>query len=166
MQVVIYHSRHGFTKEVSKIIASRFDHCMIMDVEEIDDQILRVAKQIIIGTPVYDGQLDEKIVQFIFNYQGLLIEHQYSLFVVGLWQGEFMTPVTRTFHFEILRHMKVIMGVGGLIDFSCLSLKEKMSVEILNKRSPIMKRKAGEMIFCNLMSDELDLFIERVKKLS
>lgn len=165
MQVIVYHSQHGFTKEVASIIAESFDYCLLMDVDQLDYQILNVASQIIIGTPVYEGKLDEIIVQFILDNQPLLIEKQYSMFIVGVWQTEFMTPVTHTFNFEILKDMKVIMGVGGKLDYTSLSLKEKMILEVLNKRSPVIHREKDQHVFCNLNREELNNFIKKVKAL-
>lgn len=165
MQVIVYHSQHGFTKEVASIIAESFDYCLLMDVDQLDYQILNVASQIIIGTPVYEGKLDEIIVQFILDSQPLLIEKQYSMFIVGVWQTEFMTPVTHTFNFEILKDMKVIMGVGGKLDYTSLSLKEKMILEVLNKRSPVIHREKDQHVFCNLNREELNNFIKKVKAL-
>lgn len=165
MQVIVYHSQHGFTKEVASIIAESFDYCLLMDVDQLDYQILNVASQIIIGTPVYEGKLDEIIVQFILDNQPLLIEKQYSMFIVSVWQTEFMTPVTHTFNFEILKDMKVIMGVGGKLDYTSLSLKEKMILEVLNKRSPVIHREKDQHVFCNLNREELNNFIKKVKAL-
>ena len=136
-----------------------------MDVDQLDYQILNVASQIIIGTPVYEGKLDEIIVQFILDNQPLLIEKQYSMFIVSVWQTEFMTPVTHTFNFEILKDMKVIMGVGGKLDYTSLSLKEKMILEVLNKRSPVIHREKDQHVFCNLNREELNNFIKKVKAL-
>ena len=165
MQVIVYHSQHGFTKKVASIIAESFDYCLLMDVDQLDYQILNVASQIIIGTPVYEGKLDEIIVQFILDNQPLLIEKQYSMFIVSVWQTEFMTPVTHTFNFEILKDMKVIMGVGGKLDYTSLSLKEKMILEVLNKRSPVSHREKDQHVFCNLNREELNNFIKKVKAL-
>lgn len=165
MQVIVYHSQHGFTKQVALKMAESFEHCLVMDVENLDRQILNVASQIIVGTPVYEGKLDDLIVKFILENQQLLIAHQYSLFIVGIWQSEFMTPVTHTFNYSILKDMKVIMGVGGLLDYSQLSLKEKMTLELLNKRSPMIHKKKNEHIFSNFNNIELDIFINKVKKL-
>ena len=116
---------------------------------------------IIIGVPVYYGRLDSDIVLFIQKNQELLISRKYSLYVIGILQTEFMTYVTQAFDYHILKHIKVIAGLGGALYYPDLSLTEKMILQVMNKRSPVIHKEKDKDIFENFNIISLNSFVEK-----
>lgn len=165
MKVIVYKSKHGGTKKVAKVISEYVGDCLLMDLADLDYRILEKADMIIVGTPVYHRELDGDIVNFIKNNQELLVPRKYSLYVVGLLQSEFMTFVNQAFSYDILKDMKVIVGVGGVLYYPDLSISEKMALQVMNKRSPIIMKEKEKDIFENLSNEEIRIFTEKIKKI-
>ena len=165
MKVIVYKSKHGTTKKVAKVIGEQVDDCLLMDLADLDYRILEKADIIIVGTPVYNRQLDADIVYFIENNQKLLILKKYCLYVVGILQSEFMTFVNEAFSFDILKDMKVIAGVGGALYYPDLSASEKMMLQVMNMHSSIPFKQKGKDIFENLNNEEISVFARKVQKL-
>lgn len=166
MRVILYKSRHGTTKKIGKIINQYIGNCLLMNIDDIDYTLLKRAEVIIIGSPVYYRQLDKDIVSFIKNNQELLIPRQYCLYVVGILQTEFMTFVTSAFDYQILKDMKIIAGVGGALYYPDLAISEKMVLQVMNKRSPVIRKQKDKDIFENINNEELELFAYKIKKLA
>ena len=165
MKVIVYKSKHGTTKKVAKIISEYIGDCLLMDLVDLDYRILEKADMIIVGTPVYHRELDSGIVEFVKNNQELLVAKKYSLYVVGILQSEFMTFVNDAFSYDILKDMKVIVGVGGVLYYPDLSISEKMALQVMNKRSPIIIKQKEKDIFENLNREEIQIFCGKIKKL-
>lgn len=165
MKVIVYKSKHGTTKKVAKIISEYIGDCLLMDLVDLDYRILEKADMIIVCTPVYHRELDSGIVEFVRNNQELLVAKKYSLYVVGILQSEFMTFVNDAFSYDILKDMKVIVGVGGVLYYPDLSISEKMALQVMNKRSPIIIKQKEKDIFENLNREEIQIFCGKIKKL-
>lgn len=165
MKVILYKSKHTATRKIAKVISAYIGDCLLMNIADVDYATLEKAETIIIGTPVYYRQLDKEIVSFICNHQELLIPRHYCLYVVGILQSEFMTFVTSAFDYDILKHMKVIAGVGGALYYPELSISEKMVLQVMNKRSPVIKKQKDKDLFENFNDEEIRIFAEKIKNL-
>ena len=165
MKVILYKTKHGATKKIAKVLGEYLGDCFLMDYTDLDYRILEQAEMIIIGSPVYYGQLDSDIIRFIKENQELLVPRIYSLYVVGILQSEFMTFVNNALSYDILKDMKIIVGVGGALYYPKLSISEKMILQVMNKRSPIIVRQKGKDIFENFNNEEIEIFVRKIKKL-
>lgn len=166
MRVILYKSRHGTTKKIGKIINQYIGNCLLMNIDDIDDTLLKRADVIIIGSPVYYRKLDADIVAFIKNNQDLLIPRQYCLYVAGILQSEFMTYVTDAFDYQILKDMKIIAGLGGALYYPDLSIPEKMILQVMNKRSPVIRKQKDKDIFENINNEEIEIFANKIQNLT
>ena len=165
MRVILYKTKHGATRKIGKVINQYLHDCLLMNIENLDYPILQKADMIIIGVPVYYGRLDSDIVLFIQKNQELLVSRKYSLYVIGILQTEFMTYVTQAFDYHILKHIKVIAGLGGALYYPDLSLTEKMILQVMNKRSPVIHKEKDKDIFENFNNEEIRRFAVKIKKL-
>ena len=165
VRVILYKTKHGSTRKIGKVINEYIGDCVLMDINDLDEEILHKADVIIIGTPVYYGKLDSDIVHFIMEHQELLIPRSYCLYVVGILQSEFMTFVTQAFDYQILKDMKIIAGVGGALYYPGLSISEKMVLQVMNKRSPVIKKQKNKDIFENFNNEEIEIFANKIKNL-
>lgn len=163
MRVILYKTKHGSTRKIGSVINQYINDCLLMNIDDADDLTLQKADVIIIGTPVYYGKIDPDIVNFIKSHQELLISRKYCLFVVGILQTEFMTYVTHAFDYQILKYMKVIAGLGGALYYPDLSIPEKMVLQVMNKRSPIIKKQKNKDMFENFNDKEIQIFAEKIK---
>lgn len=84
---------------------------------------------------------------------------------IGILQTEFMTYVTQAFDYHILKHIKVIAGLGGALYYPDLSLTEKMILQVMNKRSPVIHKEKDKDIFENFNNEEIRRFADKIKKL-
>ena len=165
MRVILYKTKHGATRKIGKVINQYINDCLLMNIDDVDMVTLQKADVIIIGSPVYYGKLDEDIISFIKNNQDLLIPRKYCLYVVGILQTEFMTYVTQAFDFSVLKNMRIIAGVGGALYYPDLSITEKMILQVMNKRSPVIKKSKNKDIFENFNNEEIEIFANKIKKL-
>lgn len=165
MRVIVYKTRHNGTYKIAKVINEYIGDCVLMNIDDLDMSVLEKADVIIVGTPVYYGKLESDIVDFILNHQDLLIERSYCLFVVGLLQNEFMNCVTQAFEYSILKNIKVIAGLGGVIYYPALNMSEKMILQVMNKRVPVINKQKDKDIFENFNNEEIEIFANKIKKL-
>lgn len=165
MRVILYKTKHGSTRKIGKVINQYIGDCLLMNIDDVDIPTLEKASVIIIGTPVYYGKIDPDIIRFIMDHQELLVSHNYCLYVVGVLQTEFMSFVTSAFDYSILKDIKVIAGLGGALYYPELSISEKMVLQVMNKRSPVIKKPKDKDIFENFNNEEIQIFAEKVKKL-
>lgn len=166
MRVILYKTKHGSTRKIGKVISEYLGDCILMNLDDIDYANLEKANQIIIGSPVYYGKLDPDIIKFVQEHQELLIPRQYCLYVVGILQTEFMTYVTHAFDFSILKNIKVITVVGGALYYPDLSITEKMILQVMNKRSPVIQKQKNKDIFENFNDSEIKIFADKILRLS
>lgn len=165
MRVILYKTKHGATRKIGKVINQYIGDCLLMNIQDLDMPTLQKADVIIIGCPVYYGKLDNDIVHFILENQELLIAKKYCLYVIGILQNEFMTYVTQSFDFEILKNMKVIAGLGGALYYPELSISEKMVLQVMNKRSPVIRKQKNKDIFENFNNEEIEIFAKKIQRL-
>ena len=165
MKVILYKSKHSTTRKIAKILSTYIGECLLMNIADVDYSALEIADTIIIGTPVYYRHLDSDIVSFVINHQELLVPRNYCLYVVGILQTEFMTFVTDAFDYDILKNIKVIAGVGGALYYPELSIPEKMILQVMNKRSPVIQKQKNKDLFENFNNEEIEIFAEKIKKL-
>lgn len=165
MRVILYKTKHGGTRKIGKVINQYIGDCLLMNIEDVDIPTLEKADIIIIGCPVYYGKLDSEIVSFILEHQQLLIEKNYCLYIIGILQSEFMTYVTQSFDYDVLKDIKVIAGLGGALYYPELSISEKMVLQVMNKRSPIIRKQNKDM-FENFNNEEIEIFANKIRRLS
>lgn len=165
MRVILYKSKHGATRKIGKVINQYIGDCLLMNIQDLDEATLMKADVIIIGTPVYYGKLDPDIVKFVNDYQDILVPRNYCLYVIGILQTEFMTYVTNAFDYNILKDIKVIAGLGGALYYPELSISEKMVLQVMNKRSPIIKKEKNKDIFENFNNEEIEIFAKKIQRL-
>jgi Flavodoxin len=165
MRVILYKSKHGSTRKIAKVINEYIGDCLLMSINDIDEDVLLKAQVVIIGTPVYYGKLDSDIVSFIKEHQELLISKKYCLYVVGILQSEFMSYVTQAFDYHILKDIQVIAGLGGALYYPTLSISEKMILQVIGKRLSILKKDKSDDIFENFNNEEIEIFANKIKNL-
>lgn len=165
MRVLLYKTKHGGTRKIAKVIDAYIGDCILMDFDAIDLSVLKKADVIAIGVPVYYGKLPQDVVKFIKNNQDFLIARDYSLFVTGLLYSEFMSYVTDAFDFHLLKNVKVISGLGGALYYPELSISEKMALNVMNQRSPVIPKEHNKKMYQNFNNNEIEIFANKIRRL-
>ncbi len=166
MIVILYHSRHGSTAKIARVINSYLEgKAYLMDLEAIEYEKLDCASTIVLGMPIYNGILDEDMVNFIKHNQPLLIPRHYAMYIVGLQASEFMSFVSAEFDYQLLKDVKVIAGLGGALYFPKLSLTERLSLSVFNKRYPIIPKAHDDTIYENFNNEEIEIFAKKIARL-
>ena len=164
MKVILYKTKHGSTRKIGELINEYLGDCLLMSLDDVDLSVLRQSEMIIIGAPVYYRKLDKDMVLFIKEHQELLISKHYCLYVIGVLTSEFMTFVTESFDYSILKNMQVISGLGGALYYPHLSISEKMILQVMNSRTPFLSKQKNKDLFENFNDNEIKMFVLKVKK--
>lgn len=164
MVAIIFKSRHGATKKIASMISHHLASCTLIALEDVDLEELEKFDTIICGIPVYNGMLDEEMTAFIKDHQDLLINKHYSIYVSAIFPSEFMHYLTDAFDYTILKDVKTLAGLGGSLDFSKLSVSEKMKVALMKKRRPLANVTEGSA-YENFNEEEIKNFAYKVKRI-
>jgi len=165
MIAIIYSTRHGSTAKIAKVINAYIGDCRLMNLKDIDYMALAECDTIVLGMPVYNGKLDEDMVNYINEHQAMLIEKNYSIYVTALFFSEFMHYVTEQFPYKILKDVKVIAGLGGAIYYPDLSIPEKVQLSLLNTVTRVVPKEHNETIFENFNDEEIHIFANKIKRI-
>lgn len=159
---IIYKSRHGSTARMAEKISAYLPHAaQLIEYQELSDEQLQRFDTIVLGIPVYSGKLDDEMVEFVQKHQSLLAQKHFSIYVMALFYSEFMSYLTQAFSYDILKDVKALAGLGGVIDASALSVSEKMSLSLLRKRRPFeLPEKEG--VYTNYNEEEVAIFARKI----
>jgi menaquinone-dependent protoporphyrinogen IX oxidase len=81
--LIIFESRYGSTEEVAKILALVLGPARACRVDEFEERYEDIDL-LVIGTPIYSGQIDPKIVQFVQENSFWLKDKNIVLFCLSL----------------------------------------------------------------------------------
>jgi len=166
MIVLLYATRHGSTAKIARVIDTYLDQtCVLMNLEEMHRPVLEKATTIVLGMPVYYGELEPAMVSFVKDNWDFLKTKNPSLYVVGLQYTEFMRFVTDVFDYDILKDMNVIAGLGGALYYPKLSLQERMILRVMNKRIPVIPKEHNELMYENFNNEEIAVFAKKIRRI-
>lgn len=124
--LILYESKKGFTKKCGKFLYGKIDNCDIFPIESKDFDMNNYDR-VLIGAPIYSGELEEYTQKFIKKHKFLLLEKELGLFCSGMNRVEFHTAIQDSLPPNIFYHAKIV-HCGGVIDYSLLTLKEKYTI--------------------------------------
>jgi menaquinone-dependent protoporphyrinogen oxidase len=82
--------------------------------------------RIVVGSPVYLGRPDAKVLSFCAEHRDLLLQRELGLFLCGLKKLAYEQEVELAFAEALRHHAKRIEVFGGNLNFDELSFFEKM----------------------------------------
>ena len=142
--IIIYESKHGFTKKVVEYLANKLDIQFYMS-GEIED--IAIYDNVIIASPIYIGQIDKNIAQFISGNQDELLKKNVYLVLTSMNKNEFGKMLEYNFTKELLEKAKIIQS-GGAYYLDKMKWYEKLAVRIMGK----VKTSSEEMNYSQLDS--------------
>ena len=144
--VILYESKHGTTEKCATYIKDKHNIQDIMKISEFNGKISDYER-IIIGTPVYIGQINKKVKAFIELNQDILFGKEVMIFICGMNDENYEQMLTMNFSEDMIKHARII-HVGGAYDFHKLGFFNKFIVKKIAKVNHSIER---------IKYDQLDL---------
>ncbi len=128
---ILFASKKGGTRKVSEWINEKLgtENSVLIDLGNNQEPDLNAYDTIIIGGPIYAGNLYEPVKKYLDQNSSKLIEKHLGLFICGMNEAEEDAQLERAFP-ESLRHYAVAMAyLGGEFDFKKLNWFERFLVK-------------------------------------
>lgn len=129
--LLLYNTKNGATKKCAKYIEQNGNNVKVYHVTEFKED-LTAYKQVLIGTPVYMGNYDKKIKQFIEKNIDSLLKVKLIIYVCCMNEKETDEVVKNNLPFEIIEHAE-IYHVGGAYYFDKLNWIQRFIVKKIAK---------------------------------
>lgn len=129
--IILYESKHGCTKTCASYIKEKKHIDEITKVSDFNGD-LKDYDRIIIGTPVYIGQINKKIKNLINDHKALLLKKELDIFICGMNEEGYEEMLIMNFDEDIRNHAK-ITHAGGAYDFDKLGWLSKLIVKKIAK---------------------------------
>ena len=135
--LILYTSKYGTTAKIAQQMASCFDDVTLIDLNNPTDFSLSQFDTVIIGTPVYAGNIAKAVKQFLNANQAILKPMNYGIFVCGLEKEHKPEFFTQNFPAVLLENATIIKEVGGYFDPARSSFIEKSLMKMITKSTAI-----------------------------
>ena len=126
-QIILYTSKKGCTQKCATYLASKHQIDTVIRVTEFTGT-LEEYDHVILMTPVYIGQIQKEIKEFIRNNNAVLITKNLDIVVIGMNVKEYDNMIKLNFSKEILEHATLTYG-GGAYYFEKLNFFQKVIVK-------------------------------------
>ena len=113
--LIIFASKNGATADLATRIGGHFD-AVTCDIKNIKEIQLDDFDRIIIGSPVYIGEINKALKKYISANESALLQKKLGLFLCGLQPKEKDIVFNKNFSPQILNHATVKSFLGGIYD--------------------------------------------------
>ena len=124
--LILYESKMGFTKKCAEHLHSKIEGSELFDIEG-GGYILKNYEKVIIGAPIYVGEIEDYTKDFIKRNKLTLLDRKLGLFCAGMNKEEFHIAVQDSLPVDIFYHAEIV-HCGGVIDYAKLNLREKYTI--------------------------------------
>ena len=129
--IILYESKHGCTETCASYIKEKNNIQEFIKVSDFKGN-LDDYDRIIIGTPVYIGQINKKVKTLIESNKDLLLKKEVEIFICGMNDENYEQMLIMNFDEAIRDHAKIIHA-GGAYDFNKLGWFSKFIVRKIAK---------------------------------
>lgn len=129
--ILLYESKHGCTKKCGTYIKEKNHIEEMVKLSDFKGDIMNYDK-VIIGTPVYVGQIHKKVKAFIETNMQVLLKKDVHIFICAMNIEGYEQMLVMNFD-ESLRQHATITHVGGAYDFNQLGWFSKLIVKKIAK---------------------------------
>ena len=124
--LILYQSLYGYTKRCAEYLNLKIDNSDMFDIKS-KDYCLEDYEKILIGAPLYIGEIEKTAKKYIEDNKFVLLERKLGLFCAGMSKEEFHIAVQDSLPPNIFYHADII-HCGGVVDFPKLTLREKYTI--------------------------------------
>ncbi|KFZ26582.1 MAG: protoporphyrinogen oxidase [Candidatus Izimaplasma bacterium HR2] len=125
--LILYESIMGYTEKCAKYLFKKIEGCAIFDISSKDFNLDDYDK-ILIGAPLYIGEVEKITQKFIKKNKLKLLDKELGLFFSGMSRSEFHIAIQDSLPPNIFYHANIV-HCGGVVEFSKLSWKDKRTIK-------------------------------------
>lgn len=141
--LIIYSSKKGATRKCGEQIKKGIaGEVKMIQYNEAQGVGLEQYDTIIMGSPVYAGNLDKDLKSFCTAHKELLKKKRSFLFLVCMSENQVSDYVKSNLPEEVTKHLRDVIYCGGALYFSKMNFFEKF---IMKKIANSQKKSAGEI---------------------
>ncbi|PJI09082.1 MULTISPECIES: flavodoxin domain-containing protein [Clostridium] len=145
--VIIYSTKHEFTKDCSIKLSQKLNGDVeLFNLKENNDVKLDQYDNVIIGSPIYMGQILKEIQKFCMENLDKLKDKNIGLFLCGMSEEKKMQEFFNAFPEALLNKSIVKECFGGAFIFKKMNFFEKFIVKRITKSSDDMMKNEEENI--------------------
>jgi menaquinone-dependent protoporphyrinogen oxidase len=154
--LIVYATKHGFTKNcVLRLSEKLYGNVVIFNLQEDKGIVISDYDNVIIGGPIYMGQIIKEVKQFCINNLEELNKKKVGLFVCGMSDSEKITLELKQFFPEMLIDKAITIGTfGGGFVFKNMNFFERLIIKLVAKTHEDMT---------NFKEKDIDEFAEKMK---
>jgi menaquinone-dependent protoporphyrinogen oxidase len=144
--LIIYASKYGATAEIAKRIGDKINGSSLYDIKGGNCPPLDGFDNIIIGSPLYVGNVRKEIKEFIAKNESILKGKKFALFLSGCEPNKGAEYFKNNFPEGVLQAAKAAVFVGGLYDPKKSGFLDKLLLKIAAKKSDYFENIDGSKI--------------------
>ncbi len=129
--IILYESKHGCTETCASYIKEKNNIQEMIKISDFKGN-LGEYDRIMIGTPVYIGQINKKVQSFMTLHKDMLLKKEFDIFICGMNEENYEQMLIMNFDEDIRNHAKIIHA-GGAYDFNKLGWFSKLIVKKIAK---------------------------------
>lgn len=144
---IIYSTKHEFTKDCSIKLSQKLNGDVdLFNLKENNDVKLEQYDNVIIGSPIYMGQILKEIQKFCMENLDKLKEKNLGLFLCGMSEDNKMKEFFNAFPEVLLNKAIAKECFGGAFIFKKMNFFEKFIIKRITKSSDDMMKNEEENI--------------------
>lgn len=132
--VIIYTSKHGFTRavaeQISKMIEGNVD---LIKVEDVRPDHIKKSDKIIFGSPIYSGKIQGHMADLINQYKKDLVDKSCAMYISSLNEFKTMSYLEQSLSKGFINNLLALVYVGYGLDYDKMNLVEKIAVKAMIK---------------------------------
>jgi len=143
--LIIYKSKKAATKVCGeKLMAQVKGKCKMLTFEEVQEDLIKEADQIVLGTPIYAGSVLPELKNLVSTYEALLKTKKVFLYICCMDASHKDNYMQQSFSPEHIELFEKIICVGGAFYFDKMNFMEKLIIKLIvnsdNKKKGIKKK--------------------------
>ncbi len=152
--LIVYGTKHGFTRKcVVRLSEKLHGNVVIFNLKEDKGIVISDYDNVIIGGPIYMGQIIKQVKQFCLNNLEALNKKRIGLFVCGMSNSEKITLELNQYFPQELTNNVTIGTFGGAFVFKNMNFFERLIIKLVSKTNKDMS---------NYKEKDIDEFAEKL----
>ncbi len=135
--LIIYGSKYGFTETLAKKLADKvIGDVKLVTVKKADKLNLKEFDQVVIGTPIYIGNIYKDVKNYCQKHKEEILASSYRFFVVGLGGPvESMKNFDSSMDGELIEHAVEYAYFGGAVFLDRMNVIERTMMKKIGKKT-------------------------------
>ncbi|EEG78661.1 flavodoxin domain-containing protein [Dethiobacter alkaliphilus] len=132
--LIVYGSKHGCTEKCVGILKEKMSgEAVAVNLEKEQSPDLEGFSAVVIGSPVYAGQIKKPVAAFIQSQLDALQQKRVGLFLVGGNLEQMETQMNTAFPESLRKHALATEHFGYAYDFKKLNFFERKIIQVIGK---------------------------------